>query len=417
MKSSFHFIVLLALCGAFLPARAQTPITNPVTIQLVPVQVSYYYKYGIYATAAGSTTPQLYELDTGGAGFYPVYGSTNSFGFGNDFVSSGNAFTNSYDSGNVYTGTTVSASVSLYNAIANGSGGYTNAPTASITTLNNILIGQTTSLTNTNGKPNIWPNPDPPVEGAFYGDFGLSLKYNPDGVLNLLAQLDYGSAVLPGFVVQLGYEGNPNASLQVGIATNYAAIAPAGTIFINMNQPDTTNTFPNGLPTYSPQLINGSLILSNTPLGSYQTNIGITLDTGATPSLHDLSGDTSYLTNYYAVTNTSGNTTYYLTNGAILTLEGTDTNNFIVQLYSATTEPKDQDGYVTVQFGTNYFINMGAALFYQYDILYDIDGGVIALMPLPEANQATLMAGGLAALFLFSFLHTARRRKRGRFRK
>lgn len=410
-------LLVVALLGFGLGhGLAQNTITAPVDIRLVPVQYADYYKYGIYATLGGATNgPGLFEFDTGGSGFYAVSGGPNTSYWGTNYTPSGQTFTNSYDSGNVYTGSSVTTSVVIYSA-RDGFHNYNPDSAPAVITNPNILVGQTTSITNIYGKNDNWPSDSAPVDGAFYGDFGLALKTSPNGIMNLFAQLDYGPEVIPGFVVKLGAYGSADPRVQVGLA---ADDHDKYNIKIQMAGVDTTNTFPNsGLPTYSEQIITAQMSLTNGAM-VYSGTIGVTLDTGASPKIHDTNNDITTLPSFF-VTNYSTNglgvvsTNISVLDGSMLSLSATETNgvttlNIFDMLVDSTTNS------VMVQISNTFYINMGASLFYQYDVMYDFQNGVLGLRSVPEASQAALMAGGVLSLMAGSLVRMAfRGRKRRR---
>ena len=409
--------LLLTFLGLFPSlAHAQNTITAPTDIRLVPVEYSGYYKYGIYATLAGSTNgPGLFEFDTGGSGFYAVAGGGASTSYwGTNYAPSNQTFTNSYDSGNVYTGTSVTTSVAIYSA-RDASHNYNPDAAPAVITNPNILVGQTTSITNIYGKNDNWPSDSAPVDGVFYGDFGLALKSSPNGIMNVFAQLDYGPGVTPGFVVKLGAYGSADPRVQVGLAADEHS---KYNIKIQMAGINTTNTFPNSdLPTYSEQIITAQMTLTNGTT-VYSGTIGVTLDTGATPKIHDTNNDVTTLPSFFVTNYTTNHLGVVSTNisvadGATLSLFATETNgvttlNIFDMLVDSTTNS------VMVQISNTFYINMGASLFYQYDVMYDFQNGVLGLRTVPEASQALLMATGVLSIIGASLARTAFRRSKRR---
>jgi hypothetical protein len=49
---------------------------------------------------------------------------------------------------------------------------------------------------------------------------------------------------------------------------------------------------------------------------------------------------------------------------------------------------------------TNYYLNTGLSLFYQYDAIYDLQNGVFGLAPVPEPSTAGLLLLAAAGGFL-----------------
>ena len=267
-------------------AGAQPVISNPVIVPLHYRQIdSGGYKLGIYASLGGGT-PKIFEFDTGGAGFYAAYASADtskSAWWGTNFASTGQSVTNTYDSGIRYEGEIVTAAVALYSN--------DQSSTPLVTTAGNLRVGQITSITNTNSGTALW-TPDgeatpgtPPIEGAFYGDFGMSLAYAKSGIVNLVAQLSFTNGTTPGFLVraygnspylQIGLTGadtNNAAALYFGMNTN--ASAPSGATFTN-----------SGSLFYSEQVFNANMTISNTAT-NFTANVGITTDTGASTTIHN----------------------------------------------------------------------------------------------------------------------------------
>ena len=184
-------ILLAAMISvASLPAADVQTIAT-VSLETLPYTESgvTYYKYGIYVGIGGGT-PQLFEFDTGGDGFYAAY--SEGVPWWGAFSTGGSAhFSKTFGSGITYHGRSVEASVNLYNAV--GGGLAFSSGTTSFT------IGQASHIEQ--GTSTLWPAPRPippgsgPVEAYFYGDFGLSLKKESSGIENILAQLSFGCGI------------------------------------------------------------------------------------------------------------------------------------------------------------------------------------------------------------------------------
>ena len=216
-----------------LPAAAGLLMANPVAAQPAPfqqpVRVRLQWvpeptnptikKLGLYAAINGGQ-PVLFEFDTGGGGFNATYAAPPAlaspwWGSAPDCSSfSCTPFPKpiTYDSGLTYNGSVVTGSVQLFDA-----------PGTVKLSVNNVTLGQTTSIsctgTSTNASPTClkkgdsgWGNTDPaanfnpPVEGRFYGDFGMSIKAGSSGINSLVTQAEFWnlfhtSVVTPGFRV------------------------------------------------------------------------------------------------------------------------------------------------------------------------------------------------------------------------
>jgi len=377
----------------------QTTISTPITIPLEIVTMTNttgqpYYKYGIWVGLGGSTTPQLFEFDTGGEGFYAAYGATNAPWWGTNSTTTSTPFYQSYGSGNTYTGYEATTTVSLFSSGAAGS-------TALITS-GSVSVGQATQIGN--GSDIYWdsssPSDVPPVQGYFYGDFGLSLKASTNSISNIFTQLNYDTnSVVAGFIVKAAPFGTTNgASVQVGILPSQT-----NNFAIKLPMQGSTNTG-GTYPVYSAELINVALALTATN-GIYSTNsIAINLDTGnPTPGFHSDDIPAELMTD--GAINPGVLLQLLLGNTSFFDLTAGDYygSNFI---------------YVESK-GANPYLNVGAPFFQQYEVMFDFQNGVIGLNPLavPEASQAALMGIALVGLILFAFIRQTRRRSRFRTRR
>jgi hypothetical protein len=113
-----------------------------------------------------------------------------------------------YDSGLQYVGSAAQAAVSLYAS--------SGATTPLVTTGSTVQIGQMgqinkvdtanpSQVISTNWDANGSTTVSPPIDSRFFGDFGMNLAANPipnaSGIVNLIAQLDYG----PGVTRAIGF--------------------------------------------------------------------------------------------------------------------------------------------------------------------------------------------------------------------
>lgn len=405
----FLFLTLAEL------SLAQSEITSPVEIKLERVQLSGgVYKYGIYAALGGSTTPQLYELDTGGTGFYPVFGPSAPYttpAWGTNYTLVQPGISMAYASDNVYYGNAVATTVALYSA--DGSGGHEGS--AAVISGPGIVVGQTTTITNTGGKASSgnWPSETPPVDQHFYGDFGLSLQYATNGIMNVLSQLNYGTNAIPGFVIKLGNQDSDDAKISVGVETDFATRYP---IQINIRGQDTNNLFPvasggtNALPTYSGAVLSAIMTLSNATYGSY-TNVDmpIVLDTGASGTLYVTNGISGGITNFFGPNS--------LDDGVDFDLVAEMTDGTNINLFSKMTGSGEGDFMLSVTYRSNFTLNIGQYIFHEYEVAYNMQDGILGLRAIPEAHQVGLMAVGcigLIALAIFRTTIAKHRRRRSR---
>ncbi len=388
---SLRRLLLLALPALPLCAGAESIITETINVPLHYRTIeSGGQKLGIYLSIGGGSTPQIFEFDTGGAGLYAAYATnTNSPWWGTGFTTTTNSVTNTYDSGIQYKGPIVEAAVSLF---ADHHGG-----TPLVTTPGHLLVGQMTNIANTNSGKVLWtpegvgPSGQPPIDGVFYGDFGMSLNYASKGIVNLIAQLSFSNGIIPGFRVRAHGE---NPYLQIGLTaadTNSASAFYFG-MNTNTNAPPGATFTNSGSLFYSEQIFNANMTISNATT-NFTANLGITTDTGASTTIHNanLGGVPPELW----TTNDKGQVR--IVAGADFGLNELTLGNTNVEFFQFTTT----NGQVGIQdnnpSNTTFYLNSGIALFQQYDVIYNLQGnGQIGFEPVPEPSTWALL--GAAAL-------------------
>ena len=389
-------LLLLALPALPISAWAESIITETIKVPLHYRTIgSGGQKLGIYLSIGGGSTPQIFEFDTGGAGLYAAYATNNnSPWWGAGFTTTTNSVTNTYDSGIQYKGPIVEAAVSLF---ADHHGG-----TPLVTTPGNLLVGQMTNIANTNTGEVLWtpegvgPSGQPPVDGVFYGDFGMSLSYASKGIVNLIAQLSFSNGIIPGFRVR-GHSNGP--FLQIGLTA--ADTTSASAFYFGMNT--NTNapagaTFTNsGSRFYSEQVFNANMTISNATT-NFTANLGITTDTGASTTIHN--ANVGGIPGELLITNTKDKV--HIVPGAEfglseLTLGGNETNFF--QFVTANNQVTIQDG--KLGNSNTFYLNSGIELFQQYDVIYNLQGnGQIGFEPIPEPSTWALLGLSAAVLAL-----------------
>lgn len=393
-------LLLLALTALPLHAGAESIITETINVPLHYRTIgSGGQKLGIYASIGGSSTPQIFEFDTGGAGLYAAFASADtskSSWWGTDFNTTGLFVTNTYDSGIQYKGAIVTSSVSLF------SDHHSAAPL--VTTAGNLRVGQMTSITNTNGGTALW-TPDgegtpgvPPIDQAFYGDFGMSLAYANSGIVNLIAQLSFSNGIIPGFRVR-AYGDNPY--LQIGL-TAADTTSPSAFYFgmnTNTNAPPGATFSNSGSLFYSEQVFNANMTISNATT-NFTANLGITTDTGASTTIHN--ADQGNIPAALYTTNDSGKG--HLVAGADFMLSATNTDGAVVDFFQFTTTSPSGTNPVAIQDNKPgndlFYLNSGISLFQQYDVIYNLQDGQIGFEPIPEPSTWALLAFSAGALAL-----------------
>jgi hypothetical protein len=390
---SLRQLLLVALLAPPLSAGAESIITETINVPLHYRTIgSGGQKLGIYATIGGGTTPQIFEFDTGGAGLYAAYATNNnSPWWGAGFTTTTNSVTNTYDSGIQYQGPIVAAAVSLF---ADHHGG-----TPLVTTPGNLLVGQMTNIANTNTGTVLWtpegvgPSGQPPVDGVFYGDFGMSLSYASKGIVNLIAQLSFSNGIIPGFRVR-GHSNGPFLQIGLTAADTTSASAFYFGMNTNTNAPPGATFTNSGSLFYSEQVFNAKMTISNATT-NFTANLGITTDTGASTTIHnaDLGGVPGEL----LITNSTDK--IHIVPGAGfelsgLTLGGTNADFFqFVTAENQVTIQNNKPGNSNM-----FYLNSGIALFQQYDVIYNLHDGQIGFEPVPEPRTWALLAVSAAAL-------------------
>jgi hypothetical protein len=368
-------------------ARAQgfSTVTSPIQVPLhwrhINGDTSGPRKLGIYVTLGGGSTPQLFEFDTGGDGLYATYATgTASPWWGNGWTSTTGTFSQAYDSGHVYTGTAATTTVALFASAT---------ATTPLFSAASAIVGQTTSVVDTKKTPaeQLWPLPSgtspPPIEQAFYGDFGMAPKQGQAGIDSLAGQLRYGPGVTAGFRVHASDE---NPWVQFGLAPADTAIL-ATSFALNL----ASGTSPAGIPYYENLVVTGSLSVTD---GSreFKQPTGFIFDTGASTTIH--SGTNVQfpldLTRDGQGTRVKDGASVVVSGSSLLTV---GTWPVFMDLTASATDKVD------VQYKDGpYYLNTGIAPFATYDFIYDLSGQTLTMVTVPEPAVLTLAGlGGVAA--------------------
>jgi hypothetical protein len=266
--------------GPVWAAPRTTPLRVPLQWVANPDNPSI-RKLGIRAALNGGS-PQLFEFDTGGTGFFATFATntaTASPWWGSNPVCTTTPctpFTTTYDSGLTYQGNLVAGSVSLYGASV-----------TPLLTATNVNVGQTISIAcATNGDcsrksgkadESGWNSStgllNPPVQGNFYGDFGLSLRNGASGGPNSLITQAAFWALFDSSLITQGYRVHAaSADPWVQFGLTAADLHPPLLRFA-LNSTG-------GTPTGSLQVSQGSSSFSGAGLTT------LIFDTGATTTIH-----------------------------------------------------------------------------------------------------------------------------------
>lgn len=389
----------------YLVRRALFPASVGVITQ--PIEVPLYFaginggdvqKLGIYASLGGNATPQFFEFDTGGGGFFSTYASADpafSPWWGSAVQTSTTPVDNQYDSGLTYTGFTATTTVSLFAAPG--------SPMPLLTT-DRLSVGQINSIQKLDSsgvvEQTYW-GPDgattPPVDGAFWGDFGVAPGYKKSGIENLIAQLTFGCGVLPGYRIHVDPR-TQTAWMQVGL-TDADIQDPTGLYLPMLSDPAAPSgaTFANSGALYygnpdGQQLFASTINIwrDTTPVVT-DTGVGITPDTGASTTLHNTAESPDPGAYDGIITWTNAEDTVGRLDekkGLTFFLSTTSSGNPVEFFAFPVTNAVDY-GQVDVQNNKptrlSYYLNTGIALFYKNDVVYSLGnsqgGGTLGLIP------------------------------------
>ena len=444
------------------PQAGQTQLTEPVKVDLHWQKISRgAKKLGIYAAINGGL-PQIFEFDTGGSGFNATiacdfsrysnwWGSSTSDPCPSPSppasttpppqpspcptISLSPEFCTLYDSGLQYNGSQVVGSVQLFDQ-----------PYSTSAKLNaaNVVIGQSTSIYDTKKGSYDWyantSSPlSEPVEGAFYGDFGMSIKQSPIGINSLVNQLTYANGVTPGFRVHAIHGERP--WVQFGLGPEDLKKWPKH--FTLNTSTGLANPNPN---TNTGGINNGSLKVEGSQTFSGENLTSLIFDSGATTTIHSGSAAPIVtLTNEpfppgpfpLALTQScSSKNKTYVTDSAHVKVSGLSVYGVEEEILSfqagCNSRTSPEFNQVELQIGSTsnpspscttfeapcYYLNTGILPFLSYDIIFNLDptmsflGSVVS-----EPNSAKVLmlqvpapVPLLGVMTAFSFARRLRRR-------
>ena len=259
----------------------------------------------------------------------------------------------------------------------------------------NAVVGQTTNIVDTKYTPHeqLWPlasgTSAPPIEQAFYGDFGMAPKRGQAGIDQLAAQLLYGPGVTAGFRVHASDE---NPWVQFGLSASDTALA-ATSFALNVG----SGTSPAGVKYYDNLVVTGSLSVTD-GVREFKQPTGFIFDTGASTTIH--SGTNVQFPDDL----TKDGYGKRVKDGALVVVSGSSLLDgnwpaFINITASATDKVGVQNDDSSTKKGP-YYLNTGIAPFLEYDVVYNLDGETLTLVPafpsVPEIDPAGI--GSVLAL-------------------
>lgn len=372
MKSSARPGTLAAVLAAALTflapvathaAEAPESVTVPLRVIRLPGGA---HKVGI-EVGLGGGPKRLYELDTGASGLYAAYNEQ----WWPSFEKLPDApITQSYASGVTY----VSDRVRTQIAIPSDHGDV-------------VADLEVARITDGYGGP-LGPQDDstwnadvaagkPPLYDHFYGDFGADLR-KKNGIASILPQLP--GNLSSGFIVELGCDRADGPRLILGLTdANRARF----TTRVAM-QPGNGDVFPTtGLPTYAQALLAVDLELSRRGVvQSFSTDA--LLDTGGpTTNIYETEAREIDRTLVDRAKGVLKPATY-----VSVFAEGLAKGNFELAFLAGRVSGRDE---VKVTSGDSDNVNLGLIPFFRYDVMFDVENGVVGFTPCRNGGDRRLL--------------------------
>jgi hypothetical protein len=214
---------------------------------------------------------------------------------------------------------------------------------------------------------------EPPLFGKFFGDFGSGLT-EKNGLFAVLPQLP--GNLSSGFALRLGCMGIPSSTptLEIGLTEE---IRSQVTSWVPMQGGDQSPPFPNtGLPTYGQKILDGHFSLEGDG-PPYQFRAGTILDTGGgTTSLHEHGDELKVPDDLLSPDQKTVRSDVLFR----VTAEGTEVDNGFDLEFTTGTVPTFNEINVT-QSDDEAFVNLGLIPFFRYDIVFDVERGLVGFAP------------------------------------
>ncbi len=349
-------VVVLVLMLFSPPAAALAgPQTATVPLTIVPIGGGQ-LKIGIELRLGGGPR-RLYTFDTGSSGFYAAY---NPLWWPVFDPVPAPTIEQSYGSGLTFQAEQVRTTVGI--------------PTTVGEVEAEVEVAKITDASGTSFGPSgesSWADDvaagRPPLYGRFFGDFGSGLR-EQNGLFAVLPQLT--GNLSSGFAVQLGCSAF-GPSLVIGLTR---AIRSRVTSWITMRAVRQSPPFPNSnRPTYAQKLFAARFLLRGNG-ASYSFRTGAILDTGGpTTNIHQhgkLMLPDALLTSPEVPTQVIPGARFRVT------AEGTE----LLDLRTGRTLGVNQVA-VTQSSGKAAYVNLGLVPFFQYDVVFDIQRGLVGFAP------------------------------------
>lgn len=340
---------------------AATPESVSVPLRVIRLAGGA-HKVGI-EIGLGGGPKRLYELDTGASGFYAAYNED----WWPSFEPLPDApITQDYASGVTYVASKVRTQVAIPSdhgdvvaelevaRITDGYGGSL-GPQDDSTWNADVAAGK------------------PPLYEHFYGDFGADLR-KKDGLASLLPQLP--GNLSSGFIVELGCQRRGGPRLVLGLTDDSRA---RFTTKVAM-QPGNGDVFPvSGLPTYAQAILSVDFELSRRGVvQSFATDA--LLDTGGPTTNINESDD--FRVDRALVDRSKG----VLASATYVSVfaQGIERGDFELAFLAGRVSGRNE---VKVTPGGSGNVNLGLIPFFRYDVMFDVENGVVGLAPCRNGDE------------------------------
>ncbi|WP_237763972.1 PEP-CTERM sorting domain-containing protein [Terrimicrobium sacchariphilum] len=338
----------------------------------------------------GSNTRYFtYILDTGSAGFFTAKGTTSAWDNTIDSVT-GETFSVSYGTGSLaYSGVVANTRITFSDV--NGIEYAVNDVRMGVIT-NEPYTGWDANINHMTGGVADPIPPESPTTHLFYGTLGAGLyqtKPEAGSLVSVLAQMPAGPGLTKGFMIHTGGANSTSATLTVGLSQDEMDLFP---IKIQMNPSTGTVTndnhttatlYPESQTTATYTIIKGE--------ETYTAVANLLLDTGGLGT-HittgtDINPPDSMVSDGQIVDGASFQTH----------VDGITLSQALNWLISPTGSTEFVDKVGVVSGTSSGSLNSGIALFYNYDVYFDTENGVIGLRSVPEPAVGWLLGLGLFA--------------------
>lgn len=378
ISTAFFAFAVLAFNG-FLNAQVVIPLHNEAASG----------QLGIDLKLGDNPRYFTYVLDTGSAGFFTAKGTTSAWD--NTIQSeTSQTFSVSYGTGSlVYSGVVANTKITFTDVNKND---YVinNAKMGVIT--NEPYAGWNADINRIkDGVPD--PKaPESPTTHLFYGTLGAGLYQTEPGggsLVSLLAQVSIDAGLTKGFMIHTGGASSKTPTLTVGLSQAEMDLFPikirmkpsTGTV---TNDNGTTATlYPESQTTAHYTIIEGG--------ETYTAVANLLLDTGGLGT-HITTGTDINPPDSMKDGNQIADGASFETH-----VDGITLSQALDWLISPTGSTEFVDKVGVVSGTSNGSLNSGIALFYNYDVYFDTDNGIIGLRAIPEPAAGWLLGLGLFA--------------------